>query len=116
MDSFEERVFDSLPISTADFDVLCFFCRHYCGFHAGTENCLAFPNGIPNPIINRKYDHRVPFPHDRGIQFEPYTQLEDLQAWLREMYSPEFLQLLLESALLNYDLHRREGYMLPPLE
>jgi hypothetical protein len=43
----------------------CFKCRHY-----GGGVCLAFPDGIPDPIITMVVPHREPYPGDNGVQFE----------------------------------------------
>ncbi|MDI6716974.1 MAG: hypothetical protein QME63_08535 [Actinomycetota bacterium] len=33
--------------------------------------CKAFPERIPREILDGKHDHKLPFPGDRGIRFEP---------------------------------------------
>lgn len=33
--------------------------------------CKAFPDGIPDEIIESKFDHREPHDGDNGIQFTP---------------------------------------------
>ncbi len=45
----------------------CVNCKH--SHHNGT--CEAFPDGIPLEILSGEHDHRVPFPGDNGIRFEP---------------------------------------------
>lgn len=32
--------------------------------------CEAFPNGIPDAIINSQADHRMPYPGDNGIRYK----------------------------------------------
>ncbi len=49
---------------------MCWICRHYDD-SAGVMACAAFPEGIPQPIIDFEFDHREPHPDDNGVQFEP---------------------------------------------
>jgi hypothetical protein len=51
---------------------MCYFC-----VHLGENNdddkmtCAAYPDGIPDLIIDAKRDHRTRLPGDNGITFEP---------------------------------------------
>lgn len=47
-------------------------------------NCDAFPDGIPRAIFFEYFDHRKPYPGDRGIRFEPKSK-EDAK-WVEELY------------------------------
>ncbi len=44
----------------------CILCKHY----TEQKRCEAFPNGIPEAIWENKFDHRMPYRGDNGIQFE----------------------------------------------
>jgi hypothetical protein len=44
----------------------CLRCRHY----RGRTKCAAFPDGIPERILDGKSDHTRPYPGDNGIRFE----------------------------------------------
>ena len=46
---------------------ICSSCKNW---KVGTENCRAFPNGIPDEIFIHGNTHIKPFPEDHGIQFE----------------------------------------------
>lgn len=49
---------------------LCVVCRHLGPFREGRFTCGAFPEGIPEPIMDGRIDHRRPFAGDNGIRFE----------------------------------------------
>ena len=46
---------------------ICNRCAHYYG----RARCKAFPERIPNDIIDGKADHHEPYPGDRGVRFKP---------------------------------------------
>jgi hypothetical protein len=49
--------------------VACASCKHY----RGGRKCAAFPDGIPQPILDGKNDHRQPYDGDHSIQYVPAT-------------------------------------------
>lgn len=56
-------------------------CKHFIGViqpdeteKTETFNCEAFPNGIPDDIINGKSLHLTPVEGDNGIVFEATTR------------------------------------------
>jgi len=46
---------------------VCSGCKNWI---VGTENCIAFPKGIPDAIFISGNPHTKSFPGDHGIQFE----------------------------------------------
>lgn len=53
-------------IDTTFGTVQCDECRHYIG----GNRCKAFDE-IPLAVVSGDFDHRNPYPGDRGILFEP---------------------------------------------
>jgi len=55
----------------SDLYMQCLNCVHYKG---GLPNepkiCDAFPDGIPQEIIDGDFDHSKPYPGDNDIRFE----------------------------------------------
>ncbi len=52
---------------------LCHTCVHRRTMrrgHVADWRCTAFPDGIPEAILNGEADHRQPFPNDRGIRYQ----------------------------------------------
>jgi hypothetical protein len=49
---------------------LCLTCRHRTP-DPERPRCEAYPEGIPGDIFWEGYDHRRPFPGDRGITYDP---------------------------------------------
>lgn len=50
----------------------CIDCRHY----RRHLKCAAFPERIPDEILEGEHDHREPYPGDNGIQYEPLPDTE----------------------------------------
>ena len=57
----------------------CFVCKHLLeggvpdtesGLGGTKIHCEAFPNGIPDAILDGGFDHRKRFKGDKGIRFE----------------------------------------------
>ncbi|MCC7494990.1 MAG: hypothetical protein IT204_21760 [Fimbriimonadaceae bacterium] len=53
----------------------CGMCKHYHRGGKGELTCPAFPSGIPFEIVTYAFDHRLPYPGDQGIRFEPAPDL-----------------------------------------
>lgn len=50
---------------------ICLDCNHYHKYESYKFTCDAFPDGIPEKIIDSEVIHREPYKGDHGIQFEP---------------------------------------------
>lgn len=46
--------------------------------------CEAYPDGIPEEILDNRVDHRVPQPGDRGLHYEPQEGAEPEKWWPEE--------------------------------
>ena len=46
----------------------CTTCKN---IFEGTTNCKAFPQGIPEELLEGKWDHTEPYPGDNGILYDP---------------------------------------------
>lgn len=53
----------------------CAFCQHFRRNDRTGNYCVAFPDGIPEPIIRGEADHSEPYPGDNGIRFTPLLEL-----------------------------------------
>jgi len=49
---------------------LCLECKHFYKNEYEEFCCKAFPEGIPDKIIEGKVNHKKPYKGDNGIQFE----------------------------------------------
>tara|TARA_B100001094_G_scaffold178723_1_gene172861 strand:+ start:3430 stop:3645 length:216 start_codon:yes stop_codon:yes gene_type:complete len=59
---------------------ICIACIHY-DQNSMEHKCKAFPDGIPQEILESKHIHTTPFNGDSGILFEssnPKLKVEDL--------------------------------------
>lgn len=59
--------------------IQCAFCIHYEPDRKPQDGeqrllargcCAAFPNGIPEAIVEGRHDHRLPYPGDHGVRLE----------------------------------------------
>lgn len=46
----------------------CVTCRRKSPFG---PSCAAFPEGIPEPILDGSNQHRAPYPGDHGLLYDP---------------------------------------------
>jgi len=49
---------------------ICMTCKHYHFDNYASMTCDAYPDGIPDKIIDGKVKHNKPYNGDNGIQFE----------------------------------------------
>lgn len=63
---------------------ICMSCKHF-DRAADDLSCAAFPDGIPDAIIENRLDHRQPIDGDNGIQFEQGEGLEPLNDIVLEL-------------------------------
>ena len=89
---------------------LCYWCKHlHLRKHVmAQDTCNAFREGIPDEIFDPDgfiYDHRQPYPGDRGIQFELLNDFEALKSRevFRNFSSMENLLRLLNKVLEAQD-------------
>ena len=56
----------------------CALCRHLTPNEptGRGRTCTAFPQGIPQEILQNRFDHRKPYPGDHGIRFQAEEDLE----------------------------------------
>jgi len=56
---------------------ICTLCKHFRDVVFPHATCDAYPDGIPPAILSWEHDHRIPFPGDSGILFEPRDEEAD---------------------------------------
>lgn len=68
--------------------------------------CQAFPDGIPEDIYPGGFDHRLPYPGDRGIRFSPKEGAEkDLRTYERRVPEEQRTRDVRESAAIHARQH-----------
>lgn len=53
---------------------ICLDCKHWNKDDEEGFTCAAFPQGIPEDIVENRFDHHKPHDGDNGIQFEPIAE------------------------------------------
>lgn len=68
----EDRTLDLLAKTMDNDGFWCIQCKH---LHLGGDEdpCVAFPDGIPDPLLTGEECHTKPYPGDRGITFKAKT-------------------------------------------
>lgn len=59
-----------ITMDPGTFSPMCNYCKHYTAM-PNSPDCEAFPDGIPNDILDEKPPHTSPYPGDHGMLFEP---------------------------------------------
>ncbi|HEX7099355.1 MAG TPA: hypothetical protein VF377_08930 [Acidimicrobiia bacterium] len=73
---------------------ICLMCKRFkggLGNPVGKPTCQAFPDGIPDEILYRAYDHREPY-LDEEILFEKRAEVSDAQVEEWEKMALEFMK------------------------
>jgi len=60
---------------------MCMWCSRRTESKGWGYTCEAYPDGIPDEIIESEWDHRFPKPGDRGLQFVPREDAEPQEWW-----------------------------------
>ncbi|MBI2300806.1 MAG: hypothetical protein HYU66_18000 [Armatimonadetes bacterium] len=78
---------------------LCFYCRHRRWDPGRGTHCAAFPDGVPQAVLQSRADHRQALAGDHGIAFEPREDApQDLFAWTVEALDAQAAQPAAKSA------------------
>lgn len=62
---------------------ICTYCKHF----QKPWTCTAFPDGIPQAIIESEHDHRTPHEDDDGITFAPVD--DDAKAYAASLFGDD---------------------------
>lgn len=60
---------------------MCLSCARFHKDMGSGLRCDAYPDGIPDGIIDSERDHRVPQPGDHGLQYDPEPGAEPQDWW-----------------------------------
>lgn len=62
---------------------ICLGCVHFEKGNAEAMRCAAFPEGIPEEIVEGKLIHRKAYPGDNGMQYAPrvYRDASNIMYW-----------------------------------
>ena len=62
-----------------NFNSICSYCNHRGEMDDGTPSCTAFPQGIPDDLLRKGFDHRMEYPGDNGVRFDRVEGVTDEQ-------------------------------------
>nr|PZN08600.1 MAG: hypothetical protein DIU64_10235 [Caldicoprobacter oshimai] len=70
-------ILDDREVNYPRYGKQCVRCKYWMGIAEDFigSSCKAFKR-IPREILEGKHDHRLPFPGDNGIRFEPIDEEE----------------------------------------
>ncbi len=61
---------------------MCFYCKRK---NKGATTCAAYPHGIPRKILLSEVDHRLEYPDDHGLRFDPVDGAPDDAHWDKQI-------------------------------
>lgn len=62
----------------------CAHCEHLRPY----QKCAAFPDGIPQAILDNEHDHRKPYPSDNGVLFASKRGEPVQEDWFEPLRKP----------------------------